>query len=200
MLELGTKFGVVACLGLVGMVWLATPAAAQGTNAKLAAGEVIITTQAVAGLDIPRVVATAVIKAAPEKVWALIEKCDDYEKTMVNMKFAQELSRDGNKVRCKTTVDLPWPMDDLSAVSDAVHVEDPGKLYSRTWKMVSGDFDFNYGSWKLTPFNGDANQTLVVYTVHVKPKSAVPDSLKSYAQQNALPDLFEHLRKQLEGK
>lgn len=191
----GLVIGVVLA-GCLGVVALSTPAQAQGLDK----GEVMIETQEVEGYDIPRLVARAVIKAPMEKVWAIIEKCEDYERTMLNMKLATELSRKGNKVRCKTVLDLPWPMDDLTAISDAVHVEDPGKVYSRTWKMVSGDFDFNYGSWKLTPYKGDANQTLVTYTVHVQPKSAIPDSIKESAQKSALPDLFEHLRKQVEGK
>jgi len=121
-------------------------------DARLAKGEVVIKTTEIKGEDIPKVVAKAVIKAPMEKVWALIEKCENYEKTMLNLKSAKELSRKGNAVRCATVIDLPWPMSDLTAVTDAVHTIKPGQSYQRSWKLVKGDFDFNNGSWKLTPF------------------------------------------------
>jgi ribosome-associated toxin RatA of RatAB toxin-antitoxin module len=177
---------------------LFTGLSASAQDAKLAKGEVVIKTTEVKGQDIPKVVAKAVIKAPMEKVWALIEKCENYEKTMLNIKSAKELSRKGNKVRCETVVDLPWPLSDLKSVTDANHTLNPGQSYVRAWTLVKGDFDYNNGSWKLTPFKGDASKTLLVYTVHVKPHTSVPDSIKASAQRKSLPDLFEHLRKQLE--
>ncbi len=179
-------------------IFLLLPAFVSAQDARLAKGEVIIKTTEVKGEDIPKVIATAVINAPMEKVWSLIEKCENYEKTMMNVKLAQELSRKGNKIRCKTIIDLPWPLSDLTAITDAVHVIKPGEVYTRSWKLVSGDFDFNDGSWTLKSFKGDPNKTLIVYRVHVKPHTSIPDSVKSAAQKSTLPDLFEHLRKQLE--
>ncbi len=91
-------------------------------------------------------------------------------------------------------------MGDLEAVTEAIHVEEPGKLYSRTWKLVSGDFDLNNGSWTLKPFKGDPNRTLAVYQIHVKPRISIPDAVRDMAQESTLPDLFKHLRSQLEKK
>lgn len=186
------------CLLLLIAIAVLLPATASAQDALLAKGKVIITTTEIKGQDIPKVEAKGVINAPMAKVWALIEKCEDYEKTMMNLKLATELSRKGNKIRCKTILDLPWPLDDLTAVTDATHVIKPGEMYSRTWKLVSGDFDFNNGSWTLKPFKGDPNKTLAIYRVHVKPHTSVPDALKAKAQKSSLPDLFNHIRKQVE--
>lgn len=182
---------------LCAALWV-SPALAQ--NARLEKGEVIVVSQEVKDSDIPRVVATAMIKAKPEEVWALIEKCDNYTQTMQRVLKSKEISRKGKQVRCEVQVDLPWPLDDLTAVTDAVHTVRPGQLYRRRWSLVSGDYDFNNGSWEIRPYGDDPTRSLVTYTLHVKPKTAVPDAIKAKAQQSSLPDLFEHLRSQLEGK
>lgn len=179
---------------------LSTATAAAQQNARLESGEVIVTSRAVKDSDIPMVVATGMINAPPEKVWALIEKCDDYTRTMQRVERSKELSRKGNKVQCEVEVDLPWPMDNLTAVTEATHTVKPGELYKRQWHLVSGDYEFNNGSWVIRPYGDDPNRALVVYTVHVKPNSAIPDSVKAQAQRSSLPDLFKHLRAQLEGQ
>lgn len=175
------------------------PVSAQSKKeTKLDAGKILVRTKDVDGFDIPKVTVEAVINASPEKVWALIDKCEDYEKTMVGLSMAKEISRKGDKIKCKTTADLPWPLDDLTATTLATHTVIPGKRWQRAWKLVEGDFEFNYGSWVLKHFKDDPNRTHVVYKVHVKPKTAVPDSVKSMAAKSTLPDLIKHIRKQVE--
>jgi ribosome-associated toxin RatA of RatAB toxin-antitoxin module len=178
---------------------IAMPALAQSKKiARLDKGEIIVTTKEVEGFDIPKVRVEAVINAAPEKVWAIIEKCDNYEKTMIGLSYAEELSRRGTKVMCKTVADLPWPLDDLTGVTLATHTVIPGKKWKRAWKLIKGDFKFNTGSWTLTPFNDDPNRTHIVYRAHVEPTTSVPDSVKTMAAKSTLPDLIRHLRSQVE--
>lgn len=177
---------------------ICAPAFGQGKEGRLDKGEVIIKTVDVDGFDIPKVTMEAVINAPPEKVWAIIDQCDNYVKTMVGLSFAKELSRKGNKITCKTTADLPWPLDDLTATTLATHTVVPGKRWQRAWKLVEGDFEFNTGSWSLQHFKDDPNRTHVTYKVLVKPTTSVPDSVKAAAAKSTLPDLIKHLREQVE--
>ena len=187
-----------AALAVVALSLLtATVAWAQSRDARLDAGEVIIDTIPVKGSDMPKLQATAYIKASPDKLWALISECNNYTKTMKGLKFAKELSRKNGKIRCKTIADLPWPLSDLTAVTEAKHDVQPGKFYRRSWKLVSGDFTANTGSWTLTPRK---EGTLAVYNIHVEPTTSMPDNVISSVQEGALPDLFDHLRAQVEGK
>jgi hypothetical protein len=185
----------------VGAVLLGVCGAAWGESAesKMEKGEVLVGTKAVEGSEIPAVIVRGIFHAPPEKVWALIEKCADYKTTMQRVERSKEVSRKGNKVVCEVEIDLPWPLDNLVGVTEATHTVQPGTLYKRAWTLVSGDYDVNEGSWVLKPY-GDGTKTLVVYTAHVETKTAVPDDMKAKAQRDALPDLFEHLRKQVEGK
>ncbi len=180
----------------MGVVTLGMASVASAQDARLKKGDVLVSTSKVKGSDEPKLVAKGVIKAPMAKVWSLIEKCEDYEKTMLNLESAKELKRKGNKVTCETVLDLPWPLSNLRAVTEATHIEMPGSTYSRTWRLLEGDYDFVNGSWVLKPF-GDGH-TLATYTIHAKPHSNVPDSLREKAQKKSIPDLFQHLRKQLE--
>ncbi len=187
-----------AVLLLVAMGSLGLSQEVQAQNARLEKGEVIIASHKVKGSEIPKVVVTGLFNAPPEKVWAIIDKCADYKKTMQRVEMSKEISRKGNKVRCEVEIDLPWPLDNLKAITEATHTVKPGELYKRAWNLVSGDYDFNKGSWVLRPYGNDKNRTLAVYTIHVKPKTAIPDSIKAKAQKSSLPDLFKHIGKQVE--
>ena len=72
-------------------------------------------------------VVMAVIDSAPEALWAIISKCSAYKRTMVRTIDSKDLSRKGNKVRCRVTVDLPFPLSDITATTDAVHTVKPGE-------------------------------------------------------------------------
>ena len=97
-------------------------------------------------------------------------------------------------VRCRVTVDMPLGMDDLTAVTDAIHTVKKNKMYRRKWTLVKGDYSKNSGEWLLTPFAKDPNRTLVVYQVHAVPTSSIPVSVLKLAQRKAIPNLFEKLK------
>ena len=160
-------------------------------------GEVIVKAMKVKGSLTKKVRSVAIVQAPPAALWKLIERCDDYETTMLHIAKAEELSRKGGNVRCRVTVDMPFPLEDITATTDIVHTVIPGKKWHRQWKLVSGDYKFNSGSWTLTPYAG-GRHTLVVYDVHAEPKVAVPEMIQRMAQKKSVPALFEHLRKQLQ--
>lgn len=172
-------------------------AVADSTKDRLGAGEIIVKTSEVKGTSTPKLRAMAVVDAAPEKIWPIIDKCADYPKTMVRIAAAEELSRKGKTVRCRVTVDMPFPLGDLTAVTEATHTVKPGELWERKWKLVEGDYRLNSGSWRLVPFDDAKTRTLVVYEVHAEPNISIPDGIKKAAQQKSIPELMENLRAQV---
>lgn len=164
-------------------------------KAKLDAGDVVVRTYAVKGYEMPRATMYAVIDAPIEKVWAVIDKCSDYKRTMIRVLESEELSRKGNVVTCRIKVDMPWPVDDLKATTRATHTVAPGKRYERAWTMVEGDYKVNDGKWVFTPWGDKPGRTLAYYEVHAVPKVGVPVWIMKKASRSALPDLIERLRK-----
>jgi ribosome-associated toxin RatA of RatAB toxin-antitoxin module len=173
---------------------LTSARADDATKARLATGEIIVQTKAIKGSTTPRLKAMAVVGAPPERIWKIVDQCADYPTTMVRIAAAEEVSRKGNIVRCKVTVDMPFPLSDLTALTEAVHTVQPGKMYKREWKLVEGDYRSNRGSWTLVPFDDAGQQTLVVYEVHADPKVAIPDGIKKAAQKKSIPELLEKIR------
>jgi hypothetical protein len=99
----------------------------------------------------------------------------------------------GNVHTCKVTISMPFPFSNLTAVTEAVHEENE-KGMSRRWKMVSGDYKFNEGSWEVRPLDKAGTQSLVVYTVHAEPNTAIPDWIRESAQKKALPEMMARVR------
>lgn len=159
--------------------------------------EILVETRDIEGASLPEATVTAVLDAPPEKVWAIVEKCADYAKTMPRIKESRELSRDGDAIRCAVKFGSPWPLKDLEAVTLATHEVKPGR-WSRSWTLEAGDYDRNEGSWTLTPFDEEGTRTLAVYRIVSEPHISVPDSVKKMAIRRGLPDLIKTLRKQVE--
>ncbi|MCA9665326.1 MAG: hypothetical protein KC503_07050 [Myxococcales bacterium] len=161
---------------------------------RLARGEVIVENETVAGVSAPMVRAYARIDAPPERVWPLIDQTANYERTMVGVKRSEELKRDGNRIHAKVTVGMPFPLRDLTSVTEAVHTVEPGVAYQRRWKLLSGDYQRNEGSWALFPFPGAEGATLVRYELCVEPNIRIPKKLQNFAQTRTVPKLIDRLR------
>lgn len=176
-----------------------SPAAAEdfraGDTARLDAGEIILRTTEVAGSELPRATVWAVIDAPLARIWAVIDRCADYKRTMVRVLASEELSRKGDVVTCRITVDMPWPFDDLTATTRATHTIDPGKRHRRAWTLVEGDYKRNEGSWTFVPWQGAAERTLAIYSVHAEPNIAIPVAIQRRASRTTLPNLITQLRK-----
>lgn len=184
--------------GIALLCVVATSVAAKPTfNDRLAAGEVIVETQTVKGSDIPKAIVTGVVDAPPAAVWAIISDCNHYEKNMIRVADAKEVSRSGDEVVCEVTTDMPFPLSNLTARTRAKHTVGP-PVWSREWQLIEGDYTSNVGSWRIQAFNLEGTRSLVVYTVHAVPDMFVPDSLIRKAQKDTLPDLIKHLRSKLE--
>jgi ribosome-associated toxin RatA of RatAB toxin-antitoxin module len=176
---------------LLAALAIAPPAVAED-GGDLESGRIDVSTVAVKGSDVPMVVVRAIVRSPPANVWKVVSDCAHYKDRLPHTAASKQLSKSGNKVTCEVTIAVPFPMSNLTAVTEAVHDESPERM-TRTWKLVRGDYEFNDGSWEVRPHDG-GKASLVTYKVHAKPNAAVPGFLKNMAQKKALPELIERLR------
>lgn len=170
---------------------LASPARADDA-ADLDAGKVLVTAVPVAGSAEPEHMVRAVVESPPASVWKIVSDCAHYREHLPHVAASAELARSGQTVTCQVTIAMPFPVSNLTAITEAVHVERADGM-SRSWKLVSGDYEFNDGSWTVASYRGGA-ASMVTYRVHVKPKSAVPEFIRNMAQDRALPDMMRRVR------
>lgn len=176
------------CLLALGV---AAPGAARGDDAP----KVNIKTFAVPGSGTPKIVMTATLDVPPRKVWAIIGDCSKYKGRLPRVKAAKLLKHEGNKFTCEVTIEMPFPLSDLTAVTEAVH-EESDKLMARRWKLVRGDYKTNEGSWVIKPADAEGKTSFVTYTVHAEPNTMVPAAIRELAQKKTLPDLMARVRRE----
>lgn len=169
-------------------------------ESRIARGEVVVTTEAVPGAATPKLLVKAVIEAPPEKVWKVIDDSSSYSAFMPRVKESRELSRVGHEVKTRLTVEMPFPLKNLTATTRGDHQVSEGESYVRRWDLAEGDYKRNSGSWTLTPFRGDAQRTLVAYVLHVEPKMRIPKKIASAVQERAMPALIDAVRQRVRSQ
>lgn len=184
----------ISAVGACGL--LASAAWAADIESRLAAGEIVVTTRAVAGAELPEAIVQAVIDAPPAAVWRIVDDCNGYKRTMPRIAESKELSRSGATSVCVVTVDMPMPMSNLTSTSEATSTPGPG-TWKRTWKLIKGDYKRNEGSWVLTAYDAEGKRTRAVYRVIADPNVSVPNFVIRKAQESALPDMMKKIRTQL---
>lgn len=172
---------------------LVPPAAADEADG-LDGGKVDVKMVAVKDSSTPMVVVRAIVDSPPAKVWAVVSDCAHYKERLPRIAASRLVKKEGNKHTCEVTLAMPFPLSNLTAVTEAVH-EESDKGMTRRWKMVSGDYKFNTGSWEVKPHKGGA-ASLVTYKVHAEPNSAVPDFIKEMAQKKSLPEMIARVREE----
>jgi ribosome-associated toxin RatA of RatAB toxin-antitoxin module len=175
-------------LAALSLLLLASAAAGDDLPPK---GQVEIKTEAVSGSSTPKVVARAVLEAPAKKVWQVVSDCAHYKDRLPRVAASELVKKEGKVHTCKVTIAMPGPISNLTAVTEAVHEESETAM-SRRWKLVSGDYKFNNGSWEVKALDG--GQSLVTYTVHAEPNNAVPEWIREMAQKKALPEMFERVK------
>lgn len=167
--------------------------AGEPESVRLERGDVVVWTEKVAGSETPVGYARGVIDAPPAAVWAVVEACEDYSKTMPRILKSAVVKREGAVRFCKVTADMPFPAPDLESLTRAEgRAVDGG--FVRTWRLVEGDYKINEGSFSLMPY-GDGSKTLATYRIHVQPNLPLPDGIVRAAQKGSLPDVIHNLRK-----
>src|SRR5205823_4467726 len=106
------------------------------------------------GSDVPYSAVEASIDARPAEVWEILSHCANYSKTMPRIARSAELWREGDEskewtAKCTVTAAIPFPFSNLTGITLARHTVIPGVKYVREWSLVSGDYDFNNGSWTV---------------------------------------------------
>jgi ribosome-associated toxin RatA of RatAB toxin-antitoxin module len=178
---------VLRIAALASLTALASPALADDAK------NVEVKEVAVENSDTPKFVVTATIAQPPKKVWAVVSDCANYKTRMPRVAASELVKKEGNVHTCKVTISMPFPLSNLTATTAAVHEESERKM-KRTWKMVeSTDYEFNNGSWEVEAADDAGTTSKVTYTVHVKPKSLVPDGIRKSAQKKALPDMMNRV-------
>jgi ribosome-associated toxin RatA of RatAB toxin-antitoxin module len=172
-----------------------TPARGQREDffKTLERGEIVVYTRSFKGVDTPELVAKALVNAPPERVWEIVQDCGNFKRTMPRIKASKLVSRSGKKVICQVTVDMPFPYSDTTSVTEAIHIAGPER-WSRTWKLLSGDYKLNQGSWLLRPYRGDVRRTYVVYRILAQPKAWIPGWIRKAAQKRSIPKMIRRIR------
>ena len=178
-------------IALVPAAILLTPGVGHGDPDVPPKGEVEIKVVEVPGSG-PRLIMRGLVEQPPRKVWAIVSDCATYKQHMPRVVSSKLLKKVGNKHTCEVTIDMPFPLSNLTAVTEATH-EESDKGMKRSWQLVSGDYKYNDGSWEVKPL-GDGSTSLVTYQVHAEPKSAVPEFIRERAQKSAMPDLMNRIR------
>ncbi|MFZ9887280.1 MAG: SRPBCC family protein [Myxococcota bacterium] len=163
--------------------------------AAVLAGEIVVDRVDAPGDPVPTFRARAVVDAPPAVVWDLVSHCAGYATLMPRIISSQERKRIGDLVECEVTVELPFPLPNLTSVTTATHREGSTKgRYSRTWTLVSGDYEVNEGAWIIEPVDG-GKRSLATYRVRAKPNLPVPASLASLFQQGPLVESMRAVRR-----
>lgn len=179
--------------GLVALAVLAD----DTLDARLDKGEVVVDFETVAGVPQPAIRTVAVLEASPERVFALVDNCAGYAGLLPRVASSTESARDGGTSLCAWTVDLPFPLKDLST-HVAVTSERAPQVFTREFKQTRGDFLRNEGTWRLTPFRGEPNRTRLEYRLLVAIDTIVPSGFVRSGQMGGMNDLVANLRARLE--
>ncbi len=171
---------------------VALPGAAAGDDGLPPRGTVEIKSYDVPGSSTPKIVARGVMDVPAKKVWQIVSDCAHYKEHMPRVAASELLKQEGNVYTCKVTVSMPFPLSDLTGVTRAVHEESAAGM-ARRWTLVSGDYKVNEGSWEVKPLD-DGQSSLVVYTVHAEPNTAVPAAIRELAQKKTLPEMFDRVK------
>lgn len=183
-------------LALLGMAAVAD--ASEELEARLANGDIVVTVQEEEGFDIPPMYTRAIIDAAPDKVFALVDNCNAFKTYIPRVVQSNETQREGNHSTCKFLVDMPWPMDDLSSTVDAT-ISVTSDKWRREFVHKDGNFIRNDGVWTLTPYGEDGKRTRVEYKLHSAFKTMLPNAFVRSGQKGAMKDLIKSMRTRLVG-
>ncbi|GMV40498.1 MAG: hypothetical protein AMXMBFR64_22140 [Myxococcales bacterium] len=184
------------CVSLVVGVALGTPATADDRadlEQRLGQREIVVQSKTVRQSPVPRVTALALVDAPPPEVWGIVSDCERLQEVLESGSVAEELSRKGNRSKCRVRVSVPF--GELVSVTDVRLSVKPGKQWRSTWTGAGGDFTVNDGSWVLAPFAGG---TLVAYTVQAAPTIPIPRAILEQTQRSRMVAMLERLREVLE--
>lgn len=116
-----------------------------------------------------------IVDAAPEKVWDVLVKMDEFKSFMPKVTTSEIVKKSGNDFDVHFVLDVPGPDTDYTVrwSPDAAN-----KTLSGSW--VSGDLKASKWLWKVESAPG--GKSLVTHTLAVKNFSSIAQSLEDDAQ------------------
>jgi ribosome-associated toxin RatA of RatAB toxin-antitoxin module len=167
--------------------------AAKPDRAQLESGEIYVKRTNIAGAKSPKFFAQAVVDAPASKVWEIVSNCDRYAQRMPGLRSARLLERNGDVHVCESTTALPFPINDLTSVTRAVHTVRPERM-ERKWSLIRGDYTRNEGLWRVEPFEGSPQRSLLTYELHAETSNDMPGWVARRMETTSIPQLFERIR------
>jgi ribosome-associated toxin RatA of RatAB toxin-antitoxin module len=187
------RFARGGAAAILAGVLAALPGPASGDDELPAPGQVEVKSYAVPGSSVPKIVVRGVMDLPAKKIWAIVSDCAHYKDHLPRVAASELLKVEGNVHTCKVTIAMPFPLSNLTGVTAAVHEESDAGM-SRRWKLLSGDYKVNDGSWEVKPLDKAGTRSLVTYSIHADPNTSVPDWIRESAQKKTLPEMFERVR------
>lgn len=166
------------------------PDAAQ--QARLLAREIIVSADIDPSGASGRARAAVWIAAPREQVYSWMVDCSKaltYAPHLTVCKVV-ETTPDGSSQLIAHEVDYSWFLPRTRYVFRARY-QVPARV---DFTEVSGDLTINQGSWQLTAMP-DANHTLLIYEVRIKPRTFVPSWLVRRGLRKDLPEMLTALRR-----
>lgn len=171
------------------------PRLSDDERSQLEAGEVLTRARVVQPHDATLARAMAVVDATPEQVWQHIDACEHFKEFVPRVVVSEVLSREGEEIRFRSKVDMPFPLPDIESELLCRHRAYEDAVYERRWKGTSGPLKVNEGSWRIFPWS--KGHSLVVYTAHIAPKMKIPPKIRMMAQRITLPKTVKALRERV---
>ncbi len=132
----------------------------------------------------PKIVACAVMDLPAKKIWQIVSDCAHYKGRLPRVASSELVKRAGNVHTCEVTIAMPYPLSNLTATTEAVHEEsDQG----HDPPLEAGERRLQGERGKL---GGEASEqggttSLVIYTVHAEPNTAVPAFVRERSEEGA---------------
>jgi ribosome-associated toxin RatA of RatAB toxin-antitoxin module len=148
----------------------------------------------VEGSRIKKGIVQGSIAAPPERVWEVITDYEHYREFMPRTEKAEVRSRTEQKVTYYSYLGMPWPIEDVAYVCEAMLAADHRGI---DFRMVPGSGQgvkqFN-GSWKLEP---TGEKTVVTYTLFFEPERGYAPWLFDLGTKHSLARVIESVRKRV---
>ncbi len=166
-------------------------------RARLAAGDIIVTSDSPTDVPRGRIHAAVQIAAEPEAIWVVMTDCARAPSFVPNLKRCEllEAARDGTWEVLRHDVKYLWLWPRIHYVFRAEYRR-PQRI---DFRRVSGDLKEQEGSWILEPLP-DGRHTIVGYEVYLDPGIWVPRSIVRRALARDLPALLSALRTRVQNE
>ncbi|OGQ09189.1 MAG: hypothetical protein A2138_22125 [Deltaproteobacteria bacterium RBG_16_71_12] len=172
-------------------------------------GGVVIYNRARAGSDVREVLAVGTFDATPEHVHRVLDDNARYQDFMPYTKVSRVLKRDGDTVWSYERINAPLVAERdyvVKITHKTVTRADGAAVLHHAFTQSNADGPAEVGGvvrvavldgrWELEPIDG-GKRTRATYWVYTSPGGSVPTFLVNAANNNAVPGLFDAVRRAL---